>query len=113
MRTSTRICWPFHVDQPTLAAQLSEINNVAYELFEVRTGERGLKPPHRLGRAPTGTLDALRDEAHDVLRKAFGDDGLKKRANVKSLQEAILSAWNESGASRKDLDRLIALIQPQ
>lgn len=109
----SRICWPFHVDQPTLAAQLSEINNVAYELLEVRTGERGLKPLYRTGRAPLGTLEAVREEASIVLEKAFGDDGLKKRANLKKLQEAILSTWNEDGSSRRDLDRLVASVQPK
>lgn len=94
-----------------MAAQLSEINDVAYELLEVRTGEKGLKPLYRTGRAPLGTLDAVREEAHIILEKAFGHDGLKKRANLRNLQEAILSAWNEEGPSLRDVKRLVAAVQ--
>ncbi|CAL1707825.1 unnamed protein product [Somion occarium] len=105
------ICWPFHVDQPTLSAQLSEIHDVAYELVEVRTGTSGLKPLHRTGKAPTGTLEALREEAGLILDQAYGEDGAKKRANLKKLQKAILSTWTEDGSARRDVDRLVASLQ--
>ena len=74
--------------------------DVAYELFEVRTGEYGLKPIHRLGRAPIGTIEAVREEAHDILEKAFGEDGARKRASMKVLSEKIGRAWDEDEAFR-------------
>ena len=83
---------------------------MAYELFEVRTGENGLKPIYRLGRAPIGSLDAVRDEARSVLEKAFGEDGARKSANMKKLQEAVKNTWNEDGPARRDLRRFIATL---
>ena len=105
-----RICWPYDADQPTNATRLSSVLDVAYELFEVRTEPYGLKPIHRLGRAPIGTIEAVRDEAHTVLTNAFGEDGARKRGNMKKLQEAVLSSWNEDGRARRDLRRLIATL---
>ena len=104
-----RICWPFGADQTTNAARLSVLD-VSYELFEVRTGEYGLKAVHRLGRAPIGTLEAVREEAHDVLDKAFGEDGARKRANIKLLSQRIRKAWDESGSARRELCRFIATL---
>jgi len=102
------ICWPFHSDQAPGAAHLTTNLDVAYELFEVRTGTSGLKPIHRLdNKAPVGTLESLRVEAIDVLDKAFGDDGIKKRANVKRLQEKILKSWSNGGSSRRDMEALV------
>lgn len=103
-----RICWPFDADQPLLAAQLSETHKVAYELLEVRTEPWGLKPLYRTGKAPTGTLDAVREEARVMLDKAFGEDGMTKRENMKPLQKAILDAWKENGSARKDVERFLA-----
>ena len=83
---------------------------MAYELFEVRTGENGLKPIYRLGRAPVGTSDAVRDEARSVLEKAFGEDGARKSANMKKLQGEVLRTWDEDGPAKKDLKRFIATL---
>ena len=69
----------------------------------MRTGENGLKPLHRLGRAPVGTLDAVRDEARAVLEKAFGEDGAKKRARLQVLRKSVLGEWDDGGASRRDV----------
>ncbi|KAK7682538.1 hypothetical protein QCA50_014338 [Cerrena zonata] len=104
------ICWPFDADQPTNSARLSGALNVAYELFEVRTDPHGLKPIHRLGRAPIGTIEAAREEAHSVLDNAFGEDGSRKRANMKKLQQEVTNTWNEDGPARRDLRRFIATL---
>ncbi|TCD65432.1 hypothetical protein EIP91_002688 [Steccherinum ochraceum] len=101
------ICWPFHADQPANAVNLTENHNVAYELLEVRTGPHGLKPIYRTGKAPTGTVEAIRTEAHDVLAKAFGEDGARKRANVKKLQAKIQAAASKGGSGEVDLGRLL------
>lgn len=100
-----RICWPFHADQPINAVHLTENHDVAYELIEVRTGN-GLKPRLRTGKAPAGTLDALKAEARDILDKAFGEDGARKRANVKKLQAKIDSAWEKGGSAEVDMGQL-------
>ena len=69
-----------------------------------------MKPIHRLGRAPVGTIEAVREEAHTVLDKAFGEDGARKRANAQSLAREIAKAWNEDGPARRDLRRFLATL---
>lgn len=105
-----RICWPFSADQPTNSARLSFVLDVAYELFEVRAGPHGSKPIHRIGKAPLGTIEAVRDEARSVLKSAFGADGARKRNNMKKLQQAVLNTWSENGPARRDLHRFLATL---
>ncbi|KAJ3489171.1 hypothetical protein NLI96_g2320 [Meripilus lineatus] len=100
------ICWPFSADQPSNAARLSDILNVAYELFEVRNG-LGLKPTLRNGKVPTGTPEAIRAEAHQILESAFGKEGEKKRENLKKVKEEILGAWKEGGSSYLSMNALV------
>ncbi|KAK7681774.1 hypothetical protein QCA50_015121 [Cerrena zonata] len=104
------ICWPFSADQPTNSARLSFVLDVAYELFEVRAGPHGSKPIHRIGKAPLGTIEAVRDEARSVLKSAFGADGARKRSNMKKLQQAVLNTWSENGPARRDLRRFVATL---
>ncbi|KAI5117595.1 hypothetical protein M0805_004046 [Coniferiporia weirii] len=78
------ICWPIMADQPHNAAQLTRLN-VSYELFEVRTGKYGLRSVHSLRCAPVGTLEALREETHGVMMRAFGTDRYEKRRNTGQL----------------------------
>lgn len=104
------ICCPFDADQPMNAASLSSIHNVAYELFELRTGE-GLRPIHRLGdRTPEGTVESVRREFNDVLIKIRGDDGAIKRANVKALYDQLKEQWAPGGYSWKEIERCIDAI---
>ena len=47
--------------------------NVAYELFELRSGS-GLRPIHRLGdRAPEGTVESARREFSEILASTRGN----------------------------------------
>ena len=96
------IVWPFRADQPMNAVMLAENHKVAYELREVRTGE-GLRPIYRDGFKAAGTLDAIKQEAREVLKKAFGEDGKEKRKRLAVLREAMLGEWQEGGASKKDV----------
>lgn len=105
-QTSYSIAWPFQADQPANAVSLTEKHDVAYELFEVRIGN-GLKTIYRTGKTPVGTLDALRAEAHEVLDKAFGEDGARKRANMKELQAKVHSAWDKGGSADVDMEKLL------
>ena len=63
-----------------------------------------------MGHAPIGTMDSARDEVRSVLEKAFGEDGAKKRANMKLLQGEFLKAWDEEGLARKDLRRFVSTL---
>lgn len=102
---SSRICWPFQADQGTNAASFSSESDIGYELFEVRTGP-GLLPVHRLGRAPTGTIEAIRAEAVATLDKAFGEDGKRKRANIEKMREKISNVWSPGGSCTRELQGL-------
>ncbi|KAI0075145.1 UDP-Glycosyltransferase/glycogen phosphorylase [Panus rudis PR-1116 ss-1] len=104
------ICWPFTGDQPHNAVRLSVALNVGYELLEVRTGELGLKPLYRTGKAPTGTVEAVREEIRSVLDSAYGEDGRVKRANMEKLRDSALSAWKEGGPAKKEMEKLVSTL---
>ncbi|KAI0783280.1 UDP-Glycosyltransferase/glycogen phosphorylase [Abortiporus biennis] len=101
------ICWPFYADQPFNALNYTENFDVAYELFEVRAGIHGLKDIHRLGRPPSGTIEAVRKEVDGVLDDAFKDGGKRKRENMKKLQEKLSQSWKEDGSSKRDFGELV------
>lgn len=101
-----RICWPFSFDQPLNAIHLTENLDVAYELFQVRTGP-GLNPVYRLEKAPEGTVEAVREEARSVLQNAFGEDGSCKRANMNVLREKTLDAWSKQGSSTREIETFL------
>ncbi|OBZ67170.1 UDP-glycosyltransferase 88A1 [Grifola frondosa] len=101
-----QIFWPFAADQPLNAVHLTHNLDVAYELIEVRTG-KGLLPILRTGYTPVGTPEAVRNEAKDVLTKAFGEDGERKRAKLQALKKALAESWAEDGPSRRDVEALL------
>lgn len=79
-------------------------HDIAYELVEVRTGEHATKPIYRTGRVPVASLDAVRNEAKDILEKALGEDGERKRANITRLRDAIAAESAEDGPSSRALE---------
>lgn len=85
--------------------------DVAYELFEIRSGESGLKTIYRIGKAPEGTVEALRPEASDVIAKAFGEDGERKRAKMQQLKTAVMQAWTENGPAKVALESFLDSLQ--
>ncbi|EIN06282.1 hypothetical protein PUNSTDRAFT_106519 [Punctularia strigosozonata HHB-11173 SS5] len=82
-------------NQPVVAATLSSTLDVAYQLFE-----DGLRPIHRTGKAPESTVDAVRREFAEVLDKMRGEDGTKKRQNVKRIQQELIATVREGGRLR-------------
>jgi hypothetical protein len=102
-----RICWDFIGDQPIVAATLSANLHVAYQLVEVRTGKQGMKPLYRTGKAPEGTLEAVRREIIDVLDKMGGQDGATKRAGAEKIRDALIATTQEGGQGRKALISLL------
>ena len=105
---SISIAWPFGAEQSFNAAHSVENLNIAYELFEVRSGN-ALKV-YRTGKTHTGTVEAVRAEASKVLDLAFGEDGEKKRKNMLKLKEASEQAWSDDGKGRKDFEELLSSI---
>ncbi|EJD00705.1 uncharacterized protein FOMMEDRAFT_157802 [Fomitiporia mediterranea MF3/22] len=108
--SSNRICWPFSVDQPVNAANVSTVHNIGYELLEVRNGH-GLRPLHRLGnKRPEGTVDAVKREILDVLYMARGEDGKAKRMRAQSFKYKLSKDTTQGGRAYTDLDRLAQII---
>lgn len=101
--TRHRIGWPFVGDQPGNIAYLTHTLDVAFTLYETRTGEDGLKPILATGKTPTGTLAAFKDELKQLLDDMAGEAGARKRRNVKQRQGLIAKSWGEGGRSRKEL----------
>ncbi|KAL1942706.1 hypothetical protein VTO73DRAFT_4946 [Trametes versicolor] len=97
------ILWPFGGDQPMNAVHISEQLKVGYELIEVRTGPAGLHQIYRNGRTPKGTIEALKEEARDVLTKAYGPDGAEKRERLVALTRAVNHEWEEGGSALRDV----------
>ena len=92
------------------AASFTSTHDVAYELFELRSGE-GLRPIHRLGnRSPEGTVDSAQREFRDVLAKARGDDGARKRANIRALQSQLKEHWAPGSYNWRELERCLKVI---
>lgn len=101
-RSWCRILWPFVGDQPLNAVHIADQLEIGYELIEVRSGH-GLKPIYRNGRTPVGTIEALRAEAREVLGKAFGEDGAKKRERLQAVRKRVNGEWEDGGASKRDM----------
>ncbi|GJJ13424.1 hypothetical protein Clacol_007678 [Clathrus columnatus] len=99
------IAWPLSAEQPGNAAYITLVLGIAYEIVEGRSGP-GLKPMYR-GIQPQGTLEALEKEAHGILDKAFGDDGKKKRENIRVLRDKVRAGLVEGGDSFVDFARLV------
>ncbi|OSC96927.1 glycosyltransferase family 1 protein [Trametes coccinea BRFM310] len=100
------IIWPITVDQPANAVHLTYNVDMAYELMEVRNGV-GAGPLRRTGKAPLGTLDAVRDELRDVLLRAFGTDGAAKRQRLLGLRDTLEKAWTEGGIARQEVGQFL------
>ena len=103
---SIRIVWPISADQPLNAIHLSENLDVAFELIEVRHGV-GAGKIYRNGRVPVATVDAVKAEMRDVLERAYGEEGARKRANVLSVQKKLQAAWAEDGIARREVEAFL------
>jgi hypothetical protein len=86
---------------------LSGSLDVAYQLFEVRTGMHGLKPICRTGKTPEGTIESVKREFSEVLEKMRGKDGTRKRTNVQKIRESLVASGQEGGHARLALLDLI------
>ena len=97
-----RICWPFSVDQPVAAAHLTENLKVAFELFQVRTGN-GLKPLARNGLTAEGTREAVGIEIRQTIDLCQSEKGQAKRNNAEQLKVKFAKAWEDDGAARQEI----------
>ncbi|KAI0828650.1 UDP-Glycosyltransferase/glycogen phosphorylase [Trametes gibbosa] len=101
------ICWPFIGDGALNAIYLTDTFKCAYELLEVRTGH-GLERIYRTGARTVGTPAAIRAEALDVLARAFGEDGARKRERMQGVQARFAEVWTRGGAGGHDGESVCA-----
>ena len=74
----------------------------------MRTGEHGLRPLLRNGRAAKGTREAVGVEIREIIDAARGPRGEQLRKNAQEMQVKFSGAWKEDGSSRKELLKFIA-----
>ncbi|RPD59822.1 UDP-Glycosyltransferase/glycogen phosphorylase [Lentinus tigrinus ALCF2SS1-6] len=106
MASIPTILWPIDADQPMNAIHLAETLDVAYELIEVRRG-KGAGKIYRTGQTPVATVDAVRAEFRDVLERAFGEDGARKRENLAEVRRTLEGAWAEEGIARREVEAFL------
>ena len=94
-------------DQPYAAAHVSENLHVAFELFQVRSGEEGLKSVHRNGLTPAGTREAVGIEVRQTIDLCRGDKGQELRSNAEKLKVKFSKAWEEDGAARQEIRKFL------
>ncbi|KIY47558.1 UDP-Glycosyltransferase/glycogen phosphorylase [Fistulina hepatica ATCC 64428] len=106
------ILWPFTIDQPIIAAQLSLIHRVAFELLEVRTGpNRGQAPYRRQDKPISGKLEDVAAEMRDLWVKIRGQEGAEMRERVLHLRDRMREDWSHGGA-KKAIQSFSQFLQP-
>ena len=103
---SKRICWPITADQPAAAAHLTENLNVAFELYQVRTGD-GLKPLARNGFAAEGTREAVGAEIRQTIDLCRSEKGQEMRRNAEQLKLKFAKAWEDDGTARQEIRKVL------
>ncbi|THU84357.1 UDP-Glycosyltransferase/glycogen phosphorylase [Dendrothele bispora CBS 962.96] len=107
-----QIFYPQGVDQPQNAAKVQFIHKSGFELIEVRTGEYGTRVPYRFKDAdrkdlPTFTVEAVRREIRDILKKLKGEEGSMVRKNFEKMSKEFYGGWDEGGEARESLNAFL------
>jgi len=100
------ICWPISADQPAAAVHLTQNLNVAFELFQVRTGG-GLKPLARNGFVPKGTREAVGVEIRETIDLSRSEKGQEMRSIAKQLKVKFAQTWEENGMGRQEIRKFL------
>ncbi|KAK7029552.1 hypothetical protein VNI00_014429 [Paramarasmius palmivorus] len=107
------IFWPIIGDQPLNAALLTLKYKAAFELLEVRTGERGTKRPYRCGSddtVPRFAVDSAKEEFRRMIQSMKGEDGQRVRSNFLQLAEQVAKTWNDGGEAKEQLELFLKKI---
>ena len=97
-----RIFFPLIGDQPVAAAHVTENLHAGFELFQVRSGEEGLKPLYRNGLTPAGSREAVGIEVRHIIDQCRSEKGQEIRSNAEKLKVKFAKAWEEDGAARQE-----------
>ena len=102
-----RIFVPFLGDQPFAAAHVTENLHAAFELFQIRTGDDGLKPLYRNGLTPAGSREAVGNEIRQTIDLCRSEKGQEIRINAGRLKVKFSKAWEENGAARQEIRKFL------
>ena len=94
-------------DQPAAAAHVSENLHAGFELFQVRSGESGLKPLHRNGLTPAGSREAVGIEVRHTIDLCQSEEGQEVRSNAEKLKVKFANAWEEDGLARQEIRKFL------
>ncbi|KAF9267780.1 hypothetical protein L218DRAFT_854735 [Marasmius fiardii PR-910] len=103
------ISWPICADQPVYAMLNSLVLKTGYELHEVRRGH-GLRYRPSYDKTPNGSVEAIRQEARDILTRAFFDEKEKKekRSAAEAMQAELEKAWQEGQPAKEAMKRFVS-----
>ncbi|KAG8921227.1 hypothetical protein FRC03_000375 [Tulasnella sp. 419] len=99
------IFWPFHADQPQLAAYLTQKLDASFELVQIRTGVAAA--PTRSGIKVEGTDEAIKHEIKQILSDLKGEVGDRKRKNVLAVQKMFRESVQTGGEADLALGSLL------
>ena len=88
------------------AVHLTENLDVAFELYQVRTGN-GLKPLARNGLAAEGTCEAVGIEIRQTIDLCRSEKGQVMRSNAEQLNLKFVKAWEDDGAAKQDICKFL------
>ena len=94
-------------DQPVNALHVTENLQAGFELFQVRSGEAGLKSLHRNGLTPAETREAVGIEVRQTIDLCRGEKGQEIRSNVEKVKVKFSKAWDEDGAARQEMRQFL------
>jgi hypothetical protein len=99
------VCWPFGAEQPCNVCLVVAVHKAGFELLSVRSGPGAMGPPYRCrgGDAPEYTVEGVRKETRELLKRLRGPEGLAVRENVGKLADVMDRAWGPQGAARKEM----------
>ncbi|KIY44861.1 UDP-Glycosyltransferase/glycogen phosphorylase [Fistulina hepatica ATCC 64428] len=105
------VLWPYTLDQPIIAAQLTLNFEAAFELIQVRTGPNTGRPMVR-GVTPSGTREAIAEEMNDIWKRMRGPEGDAIRQRVDLLRSRFKDDWLH-GEAKHAMDRFSQYMIPR
>jgi hypothetical protein len=103
-----RIFYPMAADQPGNALLMSVKHDAAFELLSVRSGLSD-RLPYRCqdGPRPEFSVEGVKREIRELLRRMKGEEGRRIRANFERLSEAYKKTWDEGGEAQVNLEAFL------
>ncbi|KAK7463058.1 hypothetical protein VKT23_007644 [Stygiomarasmius scandens] len=106
-----QIFWPFGGDQPYNAALMTRTHKAGFQLFNVRSGEKGMQIPYVFQNsdqpAPTFTVEAVREEIRALVVRMKGEEGKEIRRNLERVADGYLRGWDEDGEARRNTEEFL------